>query len=418
MIKKWFIPLFLALLFISATSAFAQEEVTLQVDGNHKGSIPAPVLSGDVLMFPFAEIFQGAGYDVETKTNSAGIEVKVIYTGLAYGAQSGIDHYAIFDEAGQYYYWTTEFTETPIRIGTTSVGVPLDYIRYEIGLDVSWIDQTKTIQVNTANSKPENVHEMIGNHGLYLKINDPRMFVANYEAIMEKQVDPLAGTKPIIKDGSTLLPIAALIEELGGTVSWNGSERKVSMELSGNQVDVWIDKTTALVNGEEKTLSVAPEIMDGRTMVPLRFATESLGLEVVWDGDHQVILLYRPWFKNEMQFDANSYSRWFATIQEETQQNPVIEQPIIPQQPEPAKSTTDPLDSKGKLIHVTDIVTIGMFHGEVLRINGTKILVNWNQKSYLVPDGDEDFWAMVNGISYKGNSWIESSEVSIRSSGY
>lgn len=50
-----------------------------------------------------------------------------------------------------------------------------------------------------------------------------------------------------------------------------------------------IDSNKALVNGKQIILDISPKIINNRTMVPLRFISESLGAEVTWNGDKQVI---------------------------------------------------------------------------------------------------------------------------------
>ena len=46
---------------------------------------------------------------------------------------------------------------------------------------------------------------------------------------------------------------------------------------------MWVDKTTATVNGSSKTMSTAPAIIGGSTMIPLRFVAENLSCLVGWD---------------------------------------------------------------------------------------------------------------------------------------
>lgn len=423
--KKRFLIALIATLFLisNVPTAFANDEVTIIIDGSSKGKIPAPVESNGVLMFPMAEIFKAAGYDVFPFKESNGVGAVVHYAGLGYGAFSGVGHFDVFDEADENYIRTTEFVSTPIMIGKESVGVSLDYMRYEVGLAVTWDGAARTVRVNNAASKPQDIYEddTIGNYGVYLKINDSRMSLCNYIACFEKKVDISGGTTPVVKGGRTLLPIATLIEALGGTSSWDSNERKVSLALNGNKVDVLINKSSAVVNGKQRTLDVQPIIMNGRTMVPLRFVTENLGLELVWDGNNQIIIIYQPWFKNEMFFNANIYSGWFVPVIKETipvpeKPAPPVEQKPVKPQPEP--NTTDPLDSKGNLIHVTDIVAAGMFYGEVEKINGSKVYVFWNDKSQFIPKGDESFWAIASGVKYGARQWMEASQVTIESSGY
>lgn len=100
------------------------------------------------------------------------------------------------------------------------------------------------------------------------------------------------GSKPIIKNSRTLLPIRILIESLGGTISWDVTEKKVTIELNGHSIILWIDKTTALVDGSKVTLEVAPLIINGRTYLPLRFIMEKLSASVNWDPITETITIY------------------------------------------------------------------------------------------------------------------------------
>jgi len=64
--------------------------------------------------------------------------------------------------------------------------------------------------------------------------------------------------------------------------------KRVDIEYRGKTVTLWIGKNTAKVNGKEVMIdpsnpNVVPEIINGRTMLPLRFVAEALGCEVKWD---------------------------------------------------------------------------------------------------------------------------------------
>jgi len=101
---------------------------------------------------------------------------------------------------------------------------------------------------------------------------------------------------PIIKNGRTLLPIRPVVEALGGTVSWDGTERKVTISLGSTTIELWIGKNTARVNGVSKPIDstnskVVPEIINGRTMLPLRFVTENLGCQLQWDPNTKTITI-------------------------------------------------------------------------------------------------------------------------------
>ena len=52
-----------------------------------------------------------------------------------------------------------------------------------------------------------------------------------------------------------------------------------------------IDSAKAIVNGEEKELTAAPEIVEGRTIVPVRFIAQALGMDVEWDDASRTIII-------------------------------------------------------------------------------------------------------------------------------
>lgn len=97
-----------------------------------------------------------------------------------------------------------------------------------------------------------------------------------------EEIDPGRGTIPVIVDNRTLIPIRAIVEKLGGKVSWNGAEEKISIQLDGTVIELWVGKNTARINGVEKTTDIAPILMGDRAMLPLRFVSENLGYQVNW----------------------------------------------------------------------------------------------------------------------------------------
>jgi len=104
---------------------------------------------------------------------------------------------------------------------------------------------------------------------------------------------------PIIKNNRTLLPIRAIIEALGGAVDWDSVEKKVTVTLGNTSLELWIGKSTAKVNGVDTPIDstnskVVPEIINGRTMLPLRFVTENLGCDVNWEQSTQTITITYP----------------------------------------------------------------------------------------------------------------------------
>jgi photosystem II stability/assembly factor-like uncharacterized protein len=101
---------------------------------------------------------------------------------------------------------------------------------------------------------------------------------------------------PIIKNNRTLLPIRAVVEALGGTIGWNATERKVTIYFGYKKIELWIGRSFARINDKDVCIDttnpkVVPEIINSRTMLPLRFVTENLGCDVQWDGPTQTITI-------------------------------------------------------------------------------------------------------------------------------
>jgi hypothetical protein len=104
------------------------------------------------------------------------------------------------------------------------------------------------------------------------------------------------GTKPVIVEGRTLVPIRAVIEVLGGSAAWESSTRKATVTLGKDSLDLWIGKSQASLNGialaiDSANSAVVPVITGGRTMLPLRFVAESLGIDVQYDATTKMITL-------------------------------------------------------------------------------------------------------------------------------
>ena len=99
---------------------------------------------------------------------------------------------------------------------------------------------------------------------------------------------------PVIEGGRTMVPFRILFEALGATVNWNAATSTVSGTRGNTSIALVIGSRNATVNGRAVTLDVAPRIISGRTMVPLRFVSENLGAEVAWVASQQTVVVRGP----------------------------------------------------------------------------------------------------------------------------
>ncbi|OEG00194.1 hypothetical protein BHF71_05765 [Vulcanibacillus modesticaldus] len=97
---------------------------------------------------------------------------------------------------------------------------------------------------------------------------------------------------PIIDENDrTLVPIRFISEELGAKVTWEGSTQTVIVTKDDRVIELSIGKTTAEIDGRTYQLDTSAKLVNGRTLVPIRFISEALGLEVGWEGNTQTVIL-------------------------------------------------------------------------------------------------------------------------------
>ncbi len=121
-----------------------------------------------------------------------------------------------------------------------------------------------------------------------LIVNDRYMTVGN--ELME--IDPGRGTRSVIINDRTMLPIRGIIEAAGGSVFWNDEEKQVTINYNDYICDIWIGKNSAILNGIEIISDTEPQIINERTMLPLRFVAESFGMGVLYDDARREVTVF------------------------------------------------------------------------------------------------------------------------------
>lgn len=124
--------------------------------------------------------------------------------------------------------------------------------------------------------------------GIALTIGSPTMYVNG----AAQAIDPGYQTAPVIVNNTTFIPIRAIVQQLGGTVTWDASSQQVTITLNNATILLNVGSKTATVNGTTTTLDESPFISStGRTMLPLRFVAESLGHTVNWNAATKTITI-------------------------------------------------------------------------------------------------------------------------------
>lgn len=96
---------------------------------------------------------------------------------------------------------------------------------------------------------------------------------------------------PVVKDGTTLVPFRTLFEALGFQVTWNSADKQATGTKDGLELKLTIDSKTAKVNGKDAKLSVPAQMINGKTLVPLRFVSENSGAKVSYSNEGGVLTI-------------------------------------------------------------------------------------------------------------------------------
>jgi len=116
-----------------------------------------------------------------------------------------------------------------------------------------------------------------------LSITDITVKVNGKEVVFPDQV-------PYInKNGRTMVPVRFVSESLGANVGWNFNTKTVTIQGAENIIKLKLGESKALVNDKAVAFDTKAEMKNDRVMVPLRFVSEVLGANVVWNNNTRTV---------------------------------------------------------------------------------------------------------------------------------
>lgn len=142
----------------------------------------------------------------------------------------------------------------------------------------------KPLYNNSTTGAPSNEARVVVGPGSSQSSGITIVFQVGSTTMLVNGVPQTIDAPPEIVNGRTFVPLSALVAPLGGQVNYNPANQQVTIQLGASSIDLWIGNTSAQVNGQTKTLDVPPYISNGRTMLPLGFVSQNLGCQVEWNG--------------------------------------------------------------------------------------------------------------------------------------
>lgn len=96
---------------------------------------------------------------------------------------------------------------------------------------------------------------------------------------------------PLMVNGTTLVPMRGIFESLGATVDWNSQSKKITGKRNNTSVTLTVGTKQASVNDKPVALTESARVVNGSTLVPLRFIGEALSASVQWDSSSRTITI-------------------------------------------------------------------------------------------------------------------------------
>lgn len=96
---------------------------------------------------------------------------------------------------------------------------------------------------------------------------------------------------PQIINDKTYLPLRFLADAFGYDVAWDGTSRTATITSNGKTIQVQPGQNQMTIDGQVVELEATALLINDRILLPIRDITEALGKTVLWNGDTQIVLI-------------------------------------------------------------------------------------------------------------------------------
>ena len=120
---------------------------------------------------------------------------------------------------------------------------------------------------------------------------DDKDFKLAIKVTVDEEVIKFPDTQPMMVASSILVPMRGVFERMGASLTWDQAKQMVTADRGDHHVVLIMGKNTAEVDGSAVPMAQPAIVVQGRTMVPLRFLGQSLGLHVDWHAADRTVAL-------------------------------------------------------------------------------------------------------------------------------
>ncbi len=101
----------------------------------------------------------------------------------------------------------------------------------------------------------------------------------------------ISGAAPQIINSKTYLPLRFLADAFGYSVEWDSNTSTATVMSKDKTITLRPGENSMTVNGARVALEAPSIVQEGRTLLPVRNITEALGKTVVWNNSTQMVLV-------------------------------------------------------------------------------------------------------------------------------
>lgn len=234
---------------------------------------------------------------------------------------------------------------------------------------------------------------MLGNEASALSYKSTQRPI---EIILDGQKIKFHNSRPVVStSGTTYVPIRVVSEQLGAKVTWDARQGKAVIAKGDSRIELTESSKQAMVNGTIVALDAPMVVQNGRTLVPLRFVSEALQVEVKFDDKSYYIFMKSNQYDESAKYDPYGRKIRTTNLPKNAQDFPYILEDIPNEMYEMEVYKHPYLKEKAKTV--------------------TEVQAKYQLKTenvYAWKSRIEKYYALILNVDYKsiGNNWIKEVE--------
>lgn len=131
---------------------------------------------------------------------------------------------------------------------------------------------------------------------------------------------------PQLINSRTMVPMRKIFEAMGANVEWDGNTQTINAQKDNITITMQIDNKVIIVNGDKITLDVPPQLVNSRTLVPARAVAESLKANVDWNGETKTVIISS---NNTSNIDNSTYESAYDFLYDWVKENGLTNEKYI-----------------------------------------------------------------------------------------